>query len=155
MTEHWGEPVIIENRAGGNTAIGAAARGEIATRRLHAARRHGRDHGDEPAGHTPICPTIRSRISRRSRSDESMSLIVVRSEGPKTITELIAKAKANPNKLNMGAGTITSRLGALAFAQAAGMDVTLIPYKGSADITQGLLTGAVDFAIDSVPKACR
>jgi tripartite-type tricarboxylate transporter receptor subunit TctC len=69
------------------------------------------------------------------------------------MAELIAKAKANPGKLNVGAGTITSRLGALAFAQAAGIDVTLVPYKGSADITQGLLTGAVDFAQDSVSNS--
>jgi tripartite-type tricarboxylate transporter receptor subunit TctC len=53
----------------------------------------------------------------------------------------------------MGAGTLTSRLGALIFAKAAGLDVTLVPYKGSAEITQGLLTGAVDFAIDGVPNA--
>ena len=31
--------------------------------------------------------------------------------------------------------------------------MALVPYKGSADITQGLLTGAVDFAIDGVPNA--
>ena len=85
--------------------------------------------------------------------NKSISLVTVRSDGPKTIQELIARAKANPNTLSMGAGTITSRLGALAFAKAAGIDVTLVPYKGSADITQGLLTGAVDFALDSVPNS--
>jgi len=84
---------------------------------------------------------------------KNISLITTRSDGPQTIAELIAKAKANPRKLNMGAGTITSRLGALAFAQAAGIDVTLVPYKGSSDITQGLLTGAVDFAQDSVSNS--
>src|ERR1700688_2221341 len=84
---------------------------------------------------------------------KNISLITTRSDGPQTIAELIAKAKANPGKLNVGAGTITSRLGVLAFTQAAGIDVTLVPYKGSADITQGLLTGAVDFAIDSVPNS--
>jgi tripartite-type tricarboxylate transporter receptor subunit TctC len=84
---------------------------------------------------------------------KNISLITTRSDGPQTIAELIAKAKANPGKLNVGAGTITSRLGVLAFTQAAGIDVTLVPYKGSADITQGLLTGAVDFAQDSVSNS--
>jgi Uncharacterized protein conserved in bacteria len=68
-----------------------------------------------------------------------MSLVVVRSQGPKTIKELIAKAKANPGRLNMGAGTITSRLGALLFAKAAGIDVQLVPFKGSAEIGQAVL----------------
>jgi len=85
--------------------------------------------------------------------NKSISLITTRADGPKTIAELIAKAKAHPNTLNMGAGTITSRLGALAFAKAAGIDVALVPFKGSADITQWLLTGAVDFALDIVSNA--
>ena len=75
--------------------------------------------------------------------------MVVRSDGPKSIKELIAKAKTNPGKLNMGAGTITSRLGALAFAKAAGIDVQLVPFKGSAEIGQAVLAGTVDFALDS------
>jgi tripartite-type tricarboxylate transporter receptor subunit TctC len=49
----------------------------------------------------------------------------------------------------MGAGTITSRLGALAFAKAAGIDVQLVPFKGSAEIGQAVLAGTVDFALDS------
>jgi len=53
----------------------------------------------------------------------------------------------------MGAGTITSRLGALAFLKAAGLDVMLIPYKGSAEIVQGLLSGSVDFALDSTASS--
>ncbi|MGE5269019.1 MAG: Bug family tripartite tricarboxylate transporter substrate binding protein, partial [Thiohalocapsa sp.] len=57
--------------------------------------------------------------------------------------------KANPGKLNMGAGTITSRLGALLFAKTADIDVQLVPFKGSAEIGQAVLAGTVDFALDS------
>ena len=49
----------------------------------------------------------------------------------------------------MGAGTITSRLGALQFAKTAGIDVQLVPFKGSAEIGQAVLAGTVDFALDS------
>jgi tripartite-type tricarboxylate transporter receptor subunit TctC len=153
MSEHWGEPVIIENRAGGNTAIGA---------QLVAK--------SPPDGYTLLVamdvtmvmnPLVMKDLPYDPRKDfapvsllnKSIALITTRSDGPKTIADLIATAKAHPNTLSIGAGTITSRLGALAFAQAAGIDVTLVPYKGSADITQGLLTGAVDFAIDGVPNA--
>jgi tripartite-type tricarboxylate transporter receptor subunit TctC len=153
MSEHWGEPVIIENRAGGNTAIGA---------QLVAK--------SPPDGYTLLVamdvtmvmnPLIMKNLPYEPHKDftpvtllnKSIALITARSDGPKTIADLIAAAKEHPNTLSMGAGTITSRLGALAFARAAGIDVTLVPYKGSADITQGLLTGAVDFAIDGVPNA--
>ena len=153
MSEHWGQPVVIENRAGGNTAIGAELVAKSA-----------------PDGYTLLIamdvtmvmnPLVMTNLPYDPQKDfapvtlltKNISLITTRSDGPKTISELIAKAKANPGKLNVGAGTITSRLGALAFAQAAGIDVTLVPYKGSSDITQGLLTGAVDFALDSVSNS--
>jgi tripartite-type tricarboxylate transporter receptor subunit TctC len=153
MSEHWGEPVIIENRAGGNTAIGA----ELVAK-------------SPPDGYTLLVamdvtmvmnPLVMKNLPYDPLKDfapvtllnKSIALITTRSDGPKTIADLIATAKSHPNTLSMGAGTITSRLGALAFAQSAGIEVTLVPYKGSADITQGLLTGAVDFAIDGVPNA--
>ena len=84
---------------------------------------------------------------------KNMSLVVTRIAGPKSIKELIEQAKARPGKMNMGAGTITSRLGAVLFAKTAGIDVQLIPFKGSAEIGQAVLAGTVDFALDSTGTA--
>jgi tripartite-type tricarboxylate transporter receptor subunit TctC len=149
MSEDWGQPVLIENRAGGNTAIGAQA----------AARAAGDGYTLLAAMDTTmvINPLVAPNLPYDPLKDfapitlltKTMSLVVVRSDGPKTIKELVAKAKANPGKLNMGAGTITSRLGALQFAKAAGIDVQLVPFKGSAEIGQAVLAGTVDFALDS------
>src|SRR5712691_10291753 len=154
MSEDFGQPVVIENRAGGNTVIGAQLVARAA-----------------PDGYTLFVPMDTTLVMNPlvipnlpydplrdlalvSLLTKSMSLIVVRaSDGPKTIKELIAKAKANPGKLNMGAGTITSRLGALLFAKEAGIDVQLVPFKGSAEISQALLSGTVDFALDSTGTA--
>jgi tripartite-type tricarboxylate transporter receptor subunit TctC len=149
MSEAWGQPVLVENRAGGNTAIGA----QLVAR-------------SAPDGYTLLAamdttmvvnPLVTPNLPYDPLKDlapitlliKNVALVVVRSDGPKSIKELIAKAKANPGKLNMGAGTITSRLGALAFAKAAGMDVQLVPFKGSAEIGQAVLAGTVDFALDS------
>jgi tripartite-type tricarboxylate transporter receptor subunit TctC len=153
MSEHWGQAVVIENRPGGNTAIGAELVAKSA-----------------PDGYTLFVamdvtmvtnPLIAKNLPYDPAKDfapvsllmKDISLVTVRDDGPATLRDLIAKAEATPGKLAMGAGTLTSRLGALAFASAAGIDVTLVPYKGSAEITQGLLTGAVDFAFDGVPNA--
>jgi tripartite-type tricarboxylate transporter receptor subunit TctC len=149
MSEDWSQPVVIENRAGGNTAIGAQA----------AAR-------SAPDGYTLFVPMDTTMVMNPlvtpnlpygplrdfvpiTLLTRNMSLLVVRADGPRTVKELIAKAKANPGKLNMGAGTITSRLGALLFARSAGIDVQLVPFKGSAEIGQAVLAGTVDFAFDS------
>jgi tripartite-type tricarboxylate transporter receptor subunit TctC len=69
------------------------------------------------------------------------------------VQELIARAKANPGRLNYGAGIITTRLAGYLFAREAGIKVQLIPYKGSPDVVQGLLTGAVDFIVDGIATA--
>jgi len=149
MSGEWGQPVVIENRPGGNTAIGAqmAARAAADGYTLFV-----------PMDTTMVMnPLVTSSLPYDPLKDfapitlltKNMSLVVVRSDGPRTIRELIAKAKANPGKLNMGAGTITSRLGALLFARTAGIDVQLVPFKGSPEIGQAVLAGTVDFALDS------
>ncbi len=149
MSEDFGQPVVIENRPGGNTAIGAQAAARAA-----------------PDGYTLLVPMdttlvlnplVTPNLPYHPLRDfapitllsKNMSLVVMRGDGPRTIAELIAKARANPGKLNMGAGTITSRLGALLFARSAGIDVQLVPFKGSAEIGQAVLAGTVDFALDS------
>ncbi len=148
MSEDFGQPVVIENRPGGNTAIGA----QVAARAA-------------PDGYTLFVPMdttlvmnplVTPNLPYDPQKDfapitlltKNMSLVVTRREGPKSIAELIATAKANPGKLNMGAGTITSRLGALLFAKTAGIDVQLVPFKGSAEIGQAVLAGTVDFALE-------
>src|SRR5215475_11621902 len=149
MTEDWGQPALIENRAGGNTAIGAqaAARAAADGYTLLAAMDTTMVINPLVAPNLPYDPL--KDFVPITLLTKTMSLVVVRSDGPKTIKELVAKAKANPGKLNMGAGTITSRLGALQFAKAAGIDVQLVPFKGSAEIGQAVLAGTVDFALDS------
>jgi hypothetical protein len=64
------------------------------------------------------------------------------------VKELIARAKANPGKLNYGAGIITTRLAGYLFNREAGLDVQYIPFNGSPPTVQGLLTGAVDYIVD-------
>ena len=74
-----------------------------------------------------------------------MSLLAVPAEtGPKTVKELIERAKAAPGKLNYGAGTITAQLMGVQFHKAAGLDIVYVPFKGTAETVNGLLTGSVD-----------
>ena len=72
-----------------------------------------------------------------------------------TVRELVAWAKANPGKLNFasfGTGT-SSHVYAEAFAKAAGIDITHVPYKGTADAARDLLEGRVQAYFDAAPTA--
>src|SRR5829696_1955438 len=80
-------------------------------------------------------------------------LMVNAASDVKTVGDLVGKAKAAPGKLNYGAGTITTRLTGHLFNKAAGVDTVLVPYNGSAEVTQGLLTRSVDFTFDGPSAA--
>ena len=151
MSEDWGVGVVIDNRPGGNTTIGAQAVAKAA-----------------PDGYTLLAAMDTTLVLNPATGIEASydpfkdfatitlmakntSLLSVRaSDGPKTVKELIARAKAAPGKLNYGAGIITTRLSGYLFAQEAGINVVLIPYKGSADVVEGLLNHSVDFILDGV-----
>jgi tripartite-type tricarboxylate transporter receptor subunit TctC len=150
LSERWGQPVVIENRPGGNSAIGAQQTAK-----------------SPPDGYTLLVamdttlvmnPITTPNLPYDALKDfapvsltaQNTSLLVVPAHGPQTVQELIAKAKANPGKLNYGAGVITTRLAGYLFSRLAGIETQFIPYKGSAEVVQALLTNSVDFSIDGV-----
>jgi tripartite-type tricarboxylate transporter receptor subunit TctC len=145
MSEDWGAPVVVDNRPGANTIIGAQAVARAApdgytllmvidstlTMNQYLYRTLPYDPLNDFA---PITPTVKS-----------MSLLAVPSaSGPKTVKELIGRAKAAPGKLNYGSGTITAQLMGVLFHKAAGLDIVHVPFKGTAETVQGLLAGSVD-----------
>ena len=81
------------------------------------------------------------------------NLLVVNNALPvKSVSELIAYAKANPGKLNFsssGKGA-SSHLAAELFMQMAGVKMTHVPYKGSAPGLVDLMAGRVDLTFDSM-----
>jgi len=150
LSEGWKQPVVIENRPGGNTAIAAQA---VA----HAS----------PDGYMLLAamdttmvmnPIITANLTYDPLKDLSpvtltnlnTSLLLVRSDGPNTAKELIATGKANPGKLNYGAGTVTTRLAAFLFTRLAGFEAQFIPFRGGAELASGILAGTVDFTVDGV-----
>lgn len=151
MSQDWGVGVVIDNRPGGNTTIGAQAVAKAA-----------------PDGYTLLAPMDTTLVMNPATgitapydpytafatitlTAKTTSILSVRTrDGPKSIKELIARGKADPGKLNYGAGIITTRLAGYLFTQQAGIDAVLIPYTGSAPTVEGLLNGSVDFIIDGV-----
>jgi tripartite-type tricarboxylate transporter receptor subunit TctC len=154
MSADWGQPVVIENRPGGNTVIGAQVVAKAA-----------------PDGYTLLMAidstlTMNQYLYRTPPYNplvdfapvtlvaKTMQLMMVNAASDvKTVQDLIAKARAQPGKLNYGAGTITTKLTGYLFNKAAGVDTVLVPYNGSAEVTRGLLTRSVEFAFDGPSAA--
>jgi len=154
MSEDWGQPVLVENRVGANTVIGAQAVQK------------------SPADGYTMLMAIDSTLAmnqylyRNLPYDpfndfvpitlvaKTMMFMFVNSAGDvKTVKDLVAQAKGRPGKLNFGAGTITSKLMGYLVNRTLGIDTQLISYNGSAEVTQGLLTRSVDFTYDGPSAA--
>ena len=151
LSEIWGQGVVIENRPGANTGIGAqmVAKSPADGYTLLAAM--DTTLVMNPATGAAMNYDPFKDFTAITLTAKNTSLLTVRaSDGPKTIQELIARGKASDKKLNYGAGITITRLAGATFAKAAGIDVVLVPYKGSAEVVQGLLTGSVDFIVDGI-----
>jgi tripartite-type tricarboxylate transporter receptor subunit TctC len=143
MSEDWGQPVVIDNRPGANTIIGAQAAAKAApdgytlfmaidstlvmNQFLYKSLPY-----DPVNDFVPITPTAKT-----------ISVLTVSTSGPKTVKELVDRAKAQPGTLNYGAGTITAQLMGHLFHKAAGLDIVYVPFKGTPETVNGLLTGSV------------
>jgi tripartite-type tricarboxylate transporter receptor subunit TctC len=149
LSEVWGQPVVVENQPGANTAIAAARVAKMPADgyALFAVMDVTMVLNPITNKNLPYDPL--KDFAPITLASKNTSLLSVRAEdGPKTVQELIARAKANPGKLNYGAGIITTRLAGYLFNREAGLDVQYIPFNGSPPTVQGLLTGAVDYIVD-------
>ncbi len=82
-------------------------------------------------------------------------LVVHPSVPAKTVKELVAYAKANPNKLSYASSGIgsTYHLGAELFGSQTGIEWTHVPYKGAAPAIQDVLAGHVQVMFDNTSSA--
>ena len=133
LSETWGQGVVIENRPGANTGIGAAVVAKSPADGYTLLAAMDTTMVMNPASgasmnYDPVKDFVPITITAKNTS-----LLSVRAEdGPKTLKELIERGKASSKKLTYGAGITITRLAGLEFAKAAGIEVVLVPYKGCA-----------------------
>ena len=148
------QPVVIDNRGGGNGNIGAelVARAPAdgytlllmpsalaANRSLYAKLSYDLDKDLTGVGGLAIFPLV---------------LVAHPSAKVATVSELIALAKDKPGALNYasaGAGG-GAHLAAETFRRAAGIEVVHVPYKGTGPAVAGILGGQVAFMFASIPS---
>ena len=154
MSARLGQQVIIDNRAGAvfHHRLQGGSRSQSPT----AIRCCSASSGLAWSGARALSEPMTSDPLKYFTPVASTSLLPhVMVVGPsvpaKTVAEFVAYAKANPGKLNYGAGLGTPpHLLSTLFKTQAGLDVTYIPYKGSAASVTDLLGGQTHFTIDGM-----
>ena len=154
MAEAFGQPVVIENRAGAGGIIGyemvAKAPADGYTILVVAG-----GYTLNPSLYTKLPYNTLDDFERVSLIACAPNLLVVHSSVPvNSVQELIAFAKAKPKYLNYassGVGT-TSYLSAEIFKARTGVDIVHVPYKGAGESTSAAIAGQVHL-IFSTPNA--
>ena len=155
LTDKWGQQVVVDNRPGGSTVIGA----EIVARAV-------------PDGYTIMFHSasfaINAAMQRKLPFDPIKDfvpiglvarvpqILVVNPAFPaKTLGEFLAQAKARPGQINFasaGAGS-SPHLAMEMLMEMAGVSLNHIPYKGTAPGLADVVAGQVQTTFDAIPPA--
>jgi tripartite-type tricarboxylate transporter receptor subunit TctC len=153
LAQQWGQAVIIDNRPGAAGNIGA----DLVFK-------------SEPDGYTllsaPPPPLVINRLLYPNLSYDPTQfvpitviaaipnvLLVNEKVRANSVAELIAFARANPGKLNyasQGSGSTSHLTAELFKSMAGGLDITHVPYRGTAPALADLVAGQVDMMCDNL-----
>jgi tripartite-type tricarboxylate transporter receptor subunit TctC len=152
LSVRLGQQVIVDNRAGAGSTLG--------TKAAAAAEPDGYTLLFGSSGSLAVAPALYTTLDvdplKAFAPVAKVSLLphvlVVANDLPvRSVKELVDYAKANPGKLNYGAGLGTPpHLLSTLFKTKADIDAVYVPYKGSAASITDLLGGRVQFTIDGL-----
>ena len=154
LAARLGQPIVIDNKPGAGTTIGTEA--------VAKAAPDGYTLLIGPIGSQAIVHLVHTRRTFDITRDfvpvarigyGTVAFIVPAASPARSVPEFVALAKANPGRMTFassGTGALIHLTGEM-FKQAAGIELTHVPYKGTTQILPDILDGRIDMALDSLP----
>lgn len=154
VSQSFGQPVVVENIAGGS--------GIMAAQNVARAA---------PDGYTVLITSNTTHASNQSLLKKvpydalndfepvtklgtiTLALVAHPSVSAKDVKELVAFAKTNPGKLTFGSGSTSSRVAGELLKIAAGIDMLHVPYKSNPQVVTDLLGGQISLFFGDVSTA--
>jgi len=125
-----GQGIVIENKVGANGAIAATQVARSAPDGYTLFMSTNSPHSAAPTLNKTITYDPVKDFAAVARTGSFTIMLAVDSRVPiKTVAELVAYAKANPNKLSYGTGNTAGIVSGVLFKQWSGIDIVQVPYK--------------------------
>lgn len=156
LSEKFGQPFVVDNRAGASGAIGASAVAKSAPDGYTLLMGTANTHGINSALQKSLPYDALKDFAPVTVVASTPNVIVVNPAFPaKTLQELIALAKAEPGKLNYGSTSSggSPHMSAELLKMMTGINITHVPYKGAAPMLTDLAGGHIPIGFDNLPSA--
>jgi len=155
LSEALKQPIVIDNRpsAGGIIAGEMVAR---ATPDGHTLLSVSASHAISPAVTAKLPYNVVKDFAGITTTVNVASVLVTSAaNGPKTVKELVALARAKPGTLNFSSGGLASSTHFVAelFNSMAGIQATHVPFKGIPEALTAVASGTVNYTITPMPNA--
>jgi tripartite-type tricarboxylate transporter receptor subunit TctC len=155
LARQLGQPVLVENRPGAGGNIGAEAAARSAPDGYTLFVNWNALHAVSPLLHTKLNYDANKDLAPVTTLVSFRQVLVVHPGlAAKSVTDVIAMAKAEPRKLTYatpGNGTVSHMAGVM-FGQHTGVEIVHVPYKGSAPALADLVAGHVTMMFDHIPS---
>jgi tripartite-type tricarboxylate transporter receptor subunit TctC len=153
LSDKWGQPVVVENRAGAGGNVGMEVVAQAAPDGYLLLMSYAGSHAINPALYKrlPFDP-VRDFAPVATLATLPFVLVARPDASFKTVAELIEQAgKANLTFGSAGNGSVNHLLGVM-FAMNTGTRLTHVPYKGAAPAMQDLMGGQINIVFTSLPS---
>jgi tripartite-type tricarboxylate transporter receptor subunit TctC len=146
LSQIWAQPVTIDNRGGGNGIPAAEAAARAKPDGYTLLLTSAMTHAVNPALYPKLPYRPIEDFEPISQFGKLSFVVLVRADSPiKTLAELTALLKAEPEKHNFGAGSLPARVASELYLQQAGVNAMGIGYKSNPQAFPDLLSGRLTF----------
>ncbi len=155
LSEVWKQSVVVENRAGAGGAVGAEFTAKSPADGYTMILASGSMFTVNPFLYQKLSYGLKDFSPITNVATGPMLIVVNPGVPANNVRELIALAKSQPGKVNFGSAGLGSQvhMAGEAFADAAGVEITHIPYKGEALAYTDLMAGQLQMMVGNIAAA--
>jgi tripartite-type tricarboxylate transporter receptor subunit TctC len=154
LTESWAQQVLVDNRGGANGVVGSEIVAKSAPDGYTLLMGTTGTHGINASLYTKLPYDTLNDFAPIARGGISNYVLVAHPSLPvRDVKELLRLARAKPGEITCASGGAVTQLAAELFKRTAGIDLTIVPYKGNALAVTATLSGEVSLIFGGIAQS--